>query len=65
MAALSPCHGVFLPAAVYAGNWNEVNVDQPAAFTVLGYKMDTLVTWEDDGRTLVSTITTTAAGVAC
>ena len=47
-----------------AGSWNEISADQPTTFTVLGYTVDTLVTWENGGRTLVSTMTSTAAGAA-
>ena len=42
-----------------------VNADQQKTFSVLGYKIDTIVAWEDDGRTLVSTMTTTAARTTC
>ena len=48
-----------------AGSWNEINADQQKTFSVLGYTIDTIVTWEDNGHTLVSTMTTTAARAAC
>jgi hypothetical protein len=55
MAALCVC----------AASWNEINADQQKTFSVLGYKVDTFVHWEDNGRTLVSTMTTTAATATC
>ena len=55
-------HDVPASRDVCAGSWNEINADQQRTFSVLGYTIDTIVTWEDDGRTLVSTMTTTAAG---
>ena len=57
--------GVPASRCVCAGSWNEVNADQQKTFSVLGYKIDTIVAWEDDGRTLVSTMTTTAARTTC
>ena len=48
-----------------AGSWNVVHADQQKTVSVLGYKIDTIVAWEDDGRTLVSTMTTTAARTTC
>lgn len=50
---------------VCAGSWNEINADQQKTFSVIGYKVDTFVHWEDNGRTLVSTMTTTAATATC
>ena len=43
------------------GFWNELHPEEPTNFSVLGYSIDTLVTWEDDGATLVATMKTTAA----
>ena len=43
------------------GSWNELHVDTPSTFSVLGYTIEAVLTWEDDGRTLVSTTKTTAA----
>ena len=60
MAALCPTS-----RDVCAGSWNEINADQQKTFSVIGYKVDTFVHWEDNGRTLVSTMTTTAATATC
>jgi len=57
--------GVPASRDVCAGSWNEINADQQKTFSVLGYTIDTIVTWEDNGHTLVSTMTTTAARAAC
>jgi len=43
------------------GSWNELHADEPTTFSLLGYSIDTLVTWENDGTRLVSTMKTTAA----
>ena len=43
------------------GTWNELAPDEPTTFSVLGYNIDTLVTWEEDGRLLVATTKTTAS----
>lgn len=43
------------------GSWNELRVNVPTTFTVLGYTIDTLITWEDEGQLLVSTMKTTSA----
>jgi len=43
------------------GSWNELHPDTPTTFSVLGYTVDTLVTWEDGGKLLVSTMKTTAS----
>merc|ERR1712087_125947 len=42
------------------GSWNELTPDDPTTFSVLGYSIHTLVTWENQGTTLVSTMRTTA-----
>ena len=42
------------------GSWNELGLNEPTTFSVLGYTIDTLVTWEEDCM-LVSTMKTTAA----
>lgn len=41
--------------------WNSCYVDEPTEFSVLGYTVVATLTWEDEGRTLVSTTVTTAA----
>ena len=50
-----------LRAKMLTGSWNELHANEPTTFSVLGYTVETLVTWENEGRTLVSTMTTTAA----
>ena len=42
------------------GSWNELHADSPTTFTLLGYTVDTLVTWEQTGKLLVSTMKTKA-----
>ena len=56
-----PGKSFLLRAKMLTGSWNELHANEPTTFSVLGYTVDTLVTWENDGRTLVSTMTTTAA----
>ena len=53
--------GFVLKAKMLTGSWNGLHADDPSNFTVLGYSIDTLVSWEGDGKLLVSTCTTTAA----
>ena len=54
-------NGEFLfRSKMLTGSWNELHCDVPTTFTVLGYTVDTLVAWEDDGALLVSTMKTTA-----
>ena len=58
---LPPGKPLLFRSKMLTGSWNELNPDMPTVFSVLGYTINTLVTWEDDGRTLVSTMTTTAS----
>ena len=51
---------VLFRSKMLTGSWNELHADEPTTFTVLGYTIDTLVTWEDEGKLLVSTMKTTA-----
>ena len=54
--------GKFLfKSKMLTGSWNELHCDEPTVFSVLGYTIDTLVAWENDGSLLVSTCKTTAA----
>lgn len=53
--------GFLFRSKMLTGSWNELRVDSPTVFSVLGYTVDTLITWEDEGRRLVSTMKTTAA----
>ena len=51
-----------LRSRMLTGSWNSVEpAVEPTAFSVLGYTIDTLVTWRDGGKMLVSTCTTSAA----
>lgn len=53
------------------GSFSWLHADSPTTFSVMGYSIDTLMTWEDqaeidgaptlDGKTLVTTMVTTAA----
>ncbi len=53
--------GFVLASKMLGGFWNQLHANEPTKFEVLGYSIQTLVTWEDDGRTLVSTMTTHSA----
>jgi len=53
--------GFLFRSKMLTGSWNELRVATPTTFSVLGYKVDTLITWEEDGRLLVSKMDTTAA----
>ena len=53
--------GFLFRSKMLTGSWNELRVNVPTTFTVLGYTIDTLITWEDEGQLLVSTMTTTSA----
>ena len=57
----TPGEPLLFRSKMLTGSWDELNPDTPTVFSVLGYTVDTLVTWENGGRTLVSTMTTTAA----
>ena len=53
------------------GSFSWLYIDDPTVFSIMGYSIDTLMTWEDqaeidgtptlDGKTLVTTMVTTAA----
>ena len=51
----------FFKSKMLTGSWNGLHPDCPTNFSVLGYSIETLVTWEDEGRLLVSTMKTTAS----
>jgi hypothetical protein len=57
----TPGEPLLFRSKMLTGSWDELNPDTPTVFSVLGYTVDTLVTGETGGRTLVSTMTTTAA----
>ena len=58
---VAPDGTFILRAKMLTGSWNELPADTPTNFSVLGYSVDTIVTWENGGTTLVNTSTTTAA----
>jgi hypothetical protein len=53
--------GFLFRSKMLTGSWNELRINVPTTFTVLGYTIDTLITWEDEGQLLVSTMKTTSA----
>jgi hypothetical protein len=53
--------GFVLASKMLGGFWNQLHADEPTTFSVMGYTIETLVTWEDGGNTLVSTCTTHSA----
>lgn len=53
--------GFLFRSKMLTGSWNELRVDTPTVFSVLGYTVDTLITWEENASVLVSTMKTTAA----